>query len=353
MTQGPALANVLPTFRLSSAEVGGAAALAAYQDVHREIFPCRPAEGFSPEDVVVDMTAWHLGRVMFGVIRTSPLVFERTPETVATSGLDHVLIQHYPEGGFVGTAEGEKIEVQPGDICVFDLVQTMSTQTSWSLSHTLMVPRPLFEAVIDDVPALHGMVLGGTQALTILLAAHLTELAEIVSGLERRVAAAAGHGTVAMIATILATLAPRHARPTATAIPSLFRKVSVYIDSHLEDPSLSPATIAATFGLSRATLYRLFDSLGGVADYIRRRRLITAALRLASPEHRAKRVAQIALACGFASESNFSRSFTRQFGISPSEARSRADRIWAAHGWGADEVDPVREFRIWMKTLRP
>ncbi len=300
----------------------------------------------------MEMTGWHLGRVIFAVIRSSPLVFERTPEIVATGGIDHILVQHYPEGGFSGTAEGRRIEVRPGDICVFDLGQTMHTQTSWSLSHSLMVPRPLFEAVIDDVSALHGMVMAGEDPLTMLLAAHLAELAEHVAALETRAAAAAGHGTVAMIATILATLAPRHARPTPMAIPSLFRKISIHIDTNLGDPGMTPATIAGHFGMSRATLYRLFDSLGGVADYIRRRRLITAALRLASPEHRAKRVAQIALACGFANEASFSRSFTRQFGISPSEARSRADRIWAAQGWGAGDVDPVREFRIWMKTLR-
>jgi len=342
----------VPTFRVSNSEIGASAALEIYQDLHHDIFPCRQPDHLSPDEFVIEMSAWHLGRVMLGVILSSPLVFERTPQTVAASGVDHILVQHYSEGGFAGIAADRPITVRPGDICVFDLSQTICTQTSWSRSLTFMVPRSQFEALIDDVAILHGLVLDGTAALTAILAAHMMELAEHVGSLDARAAAAAGDGTVAMITTILANLVPRHIAPTPTAIPSMFRRVSSYIDAHLHDSALTPAMIAAQFGMSRATLYRLFESLDGVADYIRRRRLIAAALRLASPEHRAKRVAQIALACGFTNESTFSRTFARQFGISPSEARQRADQIWAAHGWGSEEIGGVREFRVWMKTLR-
>jgi len=347
-----ATANIVPTFRLSTAETGGSAAFAIYQDIQRDVFPCRQPDHEVSADVMVEMTAWHLGKVMFAVISSSPLVFERKPETVAASGLDHVIVQLYLEGGFAGTAGNRPITVRPGDICVFDLSQTICTETSWSRQLTFMVPRPQFEAVVDDVAALHGLVLDGTEALTAILAAHMTELAEHVESLDARAAAAMGDGTVAMLTTILATLARRHALPTSTTIPSIFRRVSAYIDSNLDDTEMSPATIAAEFGMSRATLYRLFESFGGVADYIRRRRLIAAALRLASPEHRAKRVAQIALACGFTNETTFGRNFMQQFGISPSEARLRADQIWAAHGWGSETLGGVREFRVWMKTLR-
>ena len=40
-----------------------------------------------------------------------------------------------------------------------------------------------------------------------------------------------------------------------------------HIDEHLGDPDFGAAQVAEAFGLSRPTLYRLFEPLGGVAAY--------------------------------------------------------------------------------------
>jgi len=358
-----AVADAVPVFRLSTSIrpgeapapelTPGEAAFAAYCQVTQEIFACRLPEGASPASFQLDMTAWHLGTVMLGSIRASALAFDRSAAIVSASGMDHVMVQLYTEGGFVGTAGDRPIEVVPRDVCVFDLTQTLRTQASAFHNLTLLVPRPYMEAAVEDVAALHGVVLSGQNALTELIAEHLSALAARVPRLQStRAATAAARGTIALITTMLATAAAPTRVHAAAGQPPPQRRAMQYIDRHLADPALNSGAVAEELGMSRATLYRLFEPLGGVSAYIRRRRLTCAALHLASPEYRHERLSQVAFRWGFGSEASFSRSFRLQFGLTPTDARDRADRIWVAHAWADQQSDPVREFMLWMRTLR-
>lgn len=355
-------ADAVPMFRLSTGIGPGAAApeiiagevaFAAYCQVTQEIFTCTLPQGMTPAEFQLDMTAWHLGTVMLGSIRASALAFDRSASIVTASGMDHLMVQLYTEGGFTGTAGDGAITVAPQDVCVFDLTQTLRTQASAFHNLTLLVPRAYVAAAVEDVAALHGLVLRGHDPLTELLAEHLRALAARVPRLQStRAARAAARGTVALITTMLATATPQTRARAGAASPSPHRRAMQFIDRHLSDAALDSDRVAEELGMSRATLYRLFEPLGGVSAYIRRRRLTCAALHLASPEYRHERVSQVAFRWGFSSEASFSRSFRLQFGLTPTDARDRADRIWVAHAWADEQSDPVREFMVWMRTLR-
>ncbi len=101
--------------------------------------------------------------------------------------------------------------------------------------------------------------------------------------------------------------------------PKLARAISE-MESHLEE-SLTIADIAASVGLSTRRLEMLFQSLIGrpPAAYYRQLRLAEAhrmALDTALP------LQDIAVRCGFNSQSAFSRAFTAQYGSPPSTLRS-------------------------------
>ena len=72
-----------------------------------------------------------------------------------------------------------------------------------------------------------------------------------------------------------------------------------YIDNNLRSPSLSTNTIAKTFGLSRASLCRLFTPAGGVAKYIRKAKLNRAYQDIAASEFSNRRIGPIAYRMGF------------------------------------------------------
>jgi AraC-like DNA-binding protein len=101
-----------------------------------------------------------------------------------------------------------------------------------------------------------------------------------------------------------------------------------YIETQLESAELNAHDLVRRFGLSRASLYRLFEPEGGFVSYVRSRRLHRAARLLASPACRRLRILDIALESHYGSEASFSRSFRREFGLSPAELRASID----AHG---------------------
>jgi AraC-like DNA-binding protein len=102
---------------------------------------------------------------------------------------------------------------------------------------------------------------------------------------------------------------------------SVRRQIEQFIDQRLGDPALGASQIQAEMGLSRSSVYRLFEPTHGVARYIKMRRL--ARIRSILLENRDTRtLAGLAADFGFQSSAHFSREFHRQFGCAPSELRS-------------------------------
>lgn len=92
-----------------------------------------------------------------------------------------------------------------------------------------------------------------------------------------------------------------------------------YIDTHLGECELDERMIRLAFNLSRATLYRWFQGLGGVARYIRERRLRLAHRHL--QRNPACSLTWLLYEVGFASERQFQRAFQARFGMSPASWR--------------------------------
>jgi AraC family transcriptional regulator len=93
-----------------------------------------------------------------------------------------------------------------------------------------------------------------------------------------------------------------------------------YIDRHL-DRKLELEVLAGVANFSPFHFHRLFRALLGEAlgDYVRRRRLESAAVRLRSQER--VPVLSIALGVGFGSAEAFTRAFRARFSCSPTEWR--------------------------------
>ena len=110
------------------------------------------------------------------------------------------------------------------------------------------------------------------------------------------------------------------------------------IERQIVSPELSTRLICARSGWSRATVYRLFQAEGGLARYIRERRLHWALRELMSSSSPYRRILDLAVDCQFASEATFCRAFHRQFGSPPGEVRALAARVRS----GAPDAMPLR-----------
>lgn len=110
-----------------------------------------------------------------------------------------------------------------------------------------------------------------------------------------------------------------------------------YIDRNLEDGELSVDTILNEFGVSRASLYRMFQDRGGVREFIGSRRLLSAVLDIADGPVRRGDIAATAEKWGFTTSANFNRAVRREFGVAPGSL-----------------VDlPTKERDMWISLLKP
>lgn len=91
-----------------------------------------------------------------------------------------------------------------------------------------------------------------------------------------------------------------------------------FIEQRLDDPDLSVEMILRNFGVSRASLYRMFEPRGGVRNYIGERRVMRAVIDLAERPVVRGKISTVSEKWGFPSMQQFNRSVRRQFGVAPS-----------------------------------
>ena len=112
---------------------------------------------------------------------------------------------------------------------------------------------------------------------------------------------------------------------------ALLSTVQAFIQQHLGEPWLSPATIAAAHHISLRSLHQLFHDEGlTVAGWIRQRRLEYCRRELSDPALASRPVAAIAARWGFSSASDFSRAFRAVHGLPPAEFRRSAHVVKAS-----------------------
>ena len=110
-----------------------------------------------------------------------------------------------------------------------------------------------------------------------------------------------------------------HGAPTAAKVTGLaewqIRRIKTHVEHRLTTP-LSLGDLARLSRLSRAHFSRAFKSSFGTTphQYIVQRRIARAQQALLTS---AEPLSQVALTCGFADQSHFSRVFRRQVGSSP------------------------------------
>lgn len=145
-------------------------------------------------------------------------------------------------------------------------------------------------------------------------------------------------------------------------------RVLAYIDRHLEQP-LNLKVLAEVACFSPFHFHRLFSAWMGetFGDYLRRRRVEVAAMRLAAQPR--TKILNVALSVGFGSAEAFTRAFNSRFGCSPTvwraqqsaqrHAQSKSDQMnskrnQAAQTFFAEHVvsrNPNKEISMKVKLI--
>nr|WP_070958926.1 AraC family transcriptional regulator [Hyphomonas sp. Mor2] len=107
---------------------------------------------------------------------------------------------------------------------------------------------------------------------------------------------------------------------------ALFEVICGFIEQNLSDPELTVSRLLREFGVSRASLFRMFDEAGGVRSYIRRRRATRALLDVSVQPYRRGIINAVAEEWGFSSAPNFNRIIRDLYGYSPGAMFERSQR---------------------------
>ncbi|WP_051278340.1 helix-turn-helix domain-containing protein [Solimonas flava] len=335
----------LPVLRFSTEGLREREAFDAWHDAAAVIFDTdreTPRRGFAAA-----ITAYHAGEFVISDTRFGAQRFERPLRKLRADGLDHFLIQLYRRGGYAGRSGDDTLQVRPGELSVLDLSRPISTRASSAETVSLVIPRRLLEGCVD-VDTLHGSVLSGARAD--LLGDYLTALLRRMPELACEDVASVVRATGELLAALLAPSADNVARARDPLRALTLERARRHIEQHLCSPQLGADTLCAALGISRATLYRLFDASGGVQAYIRKRRLQRVRDALLDPREQ-RHIATLAYAHGFASEAHFCRAFRRLFGLAPGELRQARHKTPDPRRHDAQAPDDGVRLQGWVHSL--
>lgn len=313
------MGSAVPTTHFSTSELSPSDRFDAWRDIISAIFDVDRIGGSEPASFEASVDAYQIGNLVITDSIQGEQAYSLSPKRNRTAGIDLLQVGLYRSGGYRGEANGTSIEGNSGDVQILDLARPMHSVEPASSMVCVFLPRELMQERIGDLDDLHGMDL--RSGMGRLLADYLGLLAKRLPQMPESDGEAAANATIEIIAACLrpTTSTFRDAQsPIGDVILLHAKRV---IEDNIQSARLTPEFLCETLGISRRSLYRLFEPLGGVHQYILQCRLshIKRALN-DSANH--ERIADIAARFGFTCQETFWRAFKRRYGVPPGEVRS-------------------------------
>jgi len=309
----------IPSFFFSAEQHAERDRFGAWQHEVAQLFDAAPAD--APSSFQGSIDGYLLDGMLVARNAFSGQKYQRDRRLVARTGLDAYLVQVYTTGGFDGYADNAEMSVRAGDVCVFDLTDTLATQAVQSSTVSLVIPKLLVDRHWNARAPVNGLVIDGGTALGQLMGAHLAALYKAMPSMTAGEAPVVAATTAQMVASTLAFCTSGDDVANGALQQALFERAIRYIRSRLGSPDLSPDTICRGLNVSRSHLYRAFSSKGGVMQNILEQRLRVAFSELSNPLNRDETIGSIAFRCGFGSDAHFNRLFRQTFGVRPTDVR--------------------------------
>ncbi|MCQ0988715.1 helix-turn-helix domain-containing protein [Jiella marina] len=275
-----------------------------------------PAEGFEASSA-----SYHLGKLQLTSFQLSPMDFRYTREIQRRSGFDHWCLSALTKGPVGYESQDAEFRISTGELMLHSYASPFSGLMDKTNYSGIFFSRDDFWDIADHLDsAAHRLVQGPMSQIVRDFVVSLAHRAEgLTTEDARSVSEAFGHLLRAMIAHT--PTAQEAAKAPVDAVQ--FDRARRYINANLKSPELVPDRICASIGVSRRQLYYLFEQQGGVATYIRNRRL-AACYDALSQQANTKPIGVVAYEYGFTNLSSFYRQFSARYGCNPSEARAAA-----------------------------
>ncbi|MEL7110100.1 MAG: AraC family transcriptional regulator [Pseudomonadota bacterium] len=256
---------------------------------------------------------WQSGPFFFFQYACGGQILRRTIEHVERLN-GYVLISRHVTGRIVGTTRDTPFSHRTGIIAIRNLDHPFTAIQYPSAVESILVPHDALKLEADEIPPL--CVLLDEAAPIGKLHVALDSLFGALNHVPRTLNNVMLRGLLDLAR--IAIVQPQYASSRRRAARyGQYVSIQSYIEQNLHRLDLCAETLLPKFGVSRATLYRLFEEEGGVRNYIVDRRLFRALLDISSGPQRRGKIQQAAKSWGFSSAANFNRSVRHAFGGAP------------------------------------
>ncbi|WP_426748291.1 helix-turn-helix domain-containing protein [Myxococcus faecalis] len=209
----------------------------------------------------------------------------------------------------------------PGDVELFD--GTRPGELSFDADYrriVIVAPYSTLRPRLSRPDDLVGSVLHTQEGVGALVSAYLRAFA--VNQLAEPVAGSVSDNLLELLALAFNTQGRTLQTNAASVREARRHALRLYVERHLAEPSLSPATAAAHFRMSTRYLHGLFAE--GGESFMRQvlsRRLERCRQALEDPDMDARGIADIAFSWGFVDLTHFGRAFKKAYGMTPRDWR--------------------------------
>lgn len=232
------------------------------------------------------------------------------------------------DGGECRIEQGANEEIyRAGDIAVIDACRDFDGEMSGRGGGTwLTIPLDSTRRDIAYPLEASGLRIDGKSPAGSVASAFLSAFASQADSLS----AAQATRLTSILMDLLSTAASERLGLSSTTSRSrrfLLRQARLHVENHLNDPSLSPSSVATHLGISKRYLTKLFQNQPRtLAELIRDRRLLKCRRDLIDGSMQHRSITDVAFSWGFSSVAHFSRAYKQHFGLTPSAQRAAGRR---------------------------
>jgi AraC-like DNA-binding protein len=273
-------------------------------------------------DVYARMDFWQLGAPDLFRNEGSGIRLVRTPKHVRIAAPERLALAVQVIGSGVFSQARTDQRISTGELMLVDL--TAPYDFAWrgaGASQAFQIDYEDLGLSVETVRAAAQRL--PSSPLYDLVLHHLTVLPSVSDSLQGTPSAALlGEATTRLVRALLTSAAQDDRRDSPAMIDVLFTRITWYARTHLADPELNPARIAAEHNISLRYLYKVF-ALHHVSfeQWLIAERLAGARRQLASTDSRHRPIASIAAQWGFLDPGHFARRFRQAHGMTPQEWR--------------------------------
>jgi AraC family transcriptional activator of tynA and feaB len=266
--------------------------------------------------------------LQLSAIESSAISLERLPKEPHLNSQDAYFAVMLISGHYLLEQNGREIELQPGDMTLYDATQPHRIHCRGEFSKLLLsIPRTVLRDRVAKIDHCTALRISGATGVGYMASNFLRAVAHRVNQLHAHELAVLSEHMLDLLALTINSVRPVGINLSRSRAVSL-NAIKMFIGQNLHDGDLDTAAITRYSGLSARYINSLFAAEGtSLMRYVWKRRLENCRKDILSPTYAGHRLSDIAFRWGFNDSAHFSRAFKQQFACSPRELRQRSLKL--------------------------